>query len=225
MAAGGTKLPRSSPCSNSSASQAASQTSVLRPGRSLTCRALTNSSWKPTLLKDIPDRLPILAGGLHHHLGDPLAGQPPSQRLQPRGEGRERPHLLGSSAAPIRDAHADHYLVLGDIQPGAARVKQLHRRHLPMAYGWCPAGPTESTTLKHVLTATVRGAGRPPRQSYQRALSHQGKPSLAGPPRFSSLVAAPGHGGLIRVLHPGLFPQATPASSARAAAGDGQRGH
>jgi hypothetical protein len=47
MGAGGTKLPRSSPCSNSSASQAASQTSVLRPGKILTCRALTNSSSKP----------------------------------------------------------------------------------------------------------------------------------------------------------------------------------
>jgi hypothetical protein len=47
MAAGGTKLPRSSPCSSNSASQAASATSVLRPGRILTCRALTSSSWKP----------------------------------------------------------------------------------------------------------------------------------------------------------------------------------
>jgi hypothetical protein len=47
MAAGGTKLPRSSTCSNSSASQAASTTSVLRPGRILTWRALTSSNWKP----------------------------------------------------------------------------------------------------------------------------------------------------------------------------------
>jgi hypothetical protein len=30
---------------------------------------------------------------------------------------------------------------------------------------------------------------------------------LAGQARFSSLVAAPGHGGLIRVLLPVLFPQ------------------
>ena len=30
---------------------------------------------------------------------------------------------------------------------------------------------------------------------------------MAGHARFSSLVAAPGHGGLIRVLHPALFPQ------------------
>ena len=47
MAAGGTKLPRNSPCSNNSASHAASATSVLRPGTIFTCRALTNSNSKP----------------------------------------------------------------------------------------------------------------------------------------------------------------------------------
>jgi hypothetical protein len=47
-----------------------------------------------------------------------------------------------------------------------------------------------------VLTAIIRGAGKAPASSCQRALSHQGKPSLAGQPRFSSLVAAPGHVGL-----------------------------
>jgi hypothetical protein len=44
--------------------------------------------------------------------------------------------------------------------------------------------------------------GRPPRQSYQQALPHQGKPSLAGHTPFSSIVAAPGHAGLIS--NPGL---------------------
>src|SRR5215204_602198 len=83
MATGGTKLPRSSPCSNSSASQAASHTSVLRPGRSLTWRALTNSSRKPRPSSTYQTGFQLLAGGLHHHLGDPLGGQPPSQRLQP----------------------------------------------------------------------------------------------------------------------------------------------
>ena len=34
----------------------------------------------------------------------------------------------------------------------------------------------------------------------QRALPHQGKPSLAGQARFSSLVAAPSHGGLISIF-------------------------
>jgi hypothetical protein len=42
-------------------------------------------------------------------------------------------------------------------------------------------------------------------------LLHQGELSLAGHARFSSLVAAPGHGGLIRYLglsavRTGLFP-------------------
>jgi hypothetical protein len=32
---------------------------------------------------------------------------------------------------------------------------------------------------------------------YQQALPYQGKPSLAGHARFSSLVAATGHAGLI----------------------------
>jgi hypothetical protein len=34
---------------------------------------------------------------------------------------------------------------------------------------------------------------------YQRALPHQGEPSSAGPPRFSSIVAAPGHGVLSEI--------------------------
>jgi hypothetical protein len=49
---------------------------------------------------------------------------------------------------------------------------------------------------------------------YQRTLPHR-EPSLAGHARFSSLVAATGRGGLIRVLHPGLFAhRITPATCA-----------
>jgi len=47
MAAGGTKLERNRPCSSSSASQAASATSLLRPGKIFTCLAFTSSSSKP----------------------------------------------------------------------------------------------------------------------------------------------------------------------------------
>jgi hypothetical protein len=63
MAGGGTKLPRSSPHSSSSASQAASATSVLRPGRSLPWRAPAQQQRKPALLQHLPDRLPVVAGG------------------------------------------------------------------------------------------------------------------------------------------------------------------
>jgi hypothetical protein len=65
---------------------------------------------------------------------------------------------------------------------GSAWHQQLHRGHLLPHRRWCPAGPTDQATLNDVLTATVRGAGKAPRQCYQRALLHQGKPSLAGPP-------------------------------------------
>ncbi len=60
-----------------------------------------------------------------------------------------------------------------------------------------PGWPTDQATLKRVLTATVRGAGKAPHQSCQRALLHQGEPSLAGQTRFSSLWRPTSHVGLI----------------------------
>jgi hypothetical protein len=48
--------------------------------------------------------------------------------------------------------------------------------------------------------------GRPPRQSYQRALSHQGKPSLAGPPN-SHPSWRPRPCGSYQGSPPGPFPQ------------------
>src|SRR5215218_6318382 len=125
------------------------------------------------------DRLPVLAGGLHHHLGDALGLQPVRQGLQPRGEGRERPHLLVAATVPVGHAHAGHHLVFGDIQPGAARVKQLHRRHLPVSWvapgrayrvndaetrahsnsSWCREGP--SVSLINGLCCTKESRARP----------------------------------------------------------------
>jgi hypothetical protein len=84
IGAGGTKLPPSSPCSNSSASQAASHTSVLRPGRSLTWRALTNSSRKPRPSSTYQTGFQLLAGGLHHHLVTPSAASHPASASSPR---------------------------------------------------------------------------------------------------------------------------------------------
>src|SRR5215211_3101817 len=173
-------------------------TSVLRPGRILTWRALTNSSWKPRSSSTYHTGFQQLAGGLHHHLGYPLAGQPVGQRLQPRGEGLEGPHLLASAAVPVGHAHAGHHLVFGDVQPGAARYQQLHRRHLPSAVGWRPAGPTDQATLKRVLTATVRGAGKAP-------ASVLSTDSLA--PRKAELGRAPDS-------HPSWRPQAMRVLSA-----------
>jgi hypothetical protein len=166
-------------------------------------RALTNSSWKPCSSSTCQTGFQQLAGGLHHHLGDAFGGQPPSQRLQSRGEGRERAYLLGSSATPIRDTHAGHHLVLGDIQPGAARVKQLHRRHLPCRWvvpgranrgndaetrahsnsSWCRDGPRISRLNGLCCTKESRAwpgppiliprGGHKPWRSYQQSRAYR----------------------------------------------------
>src|SRR5512132_1224451 len=202
MAAGGTKLPRSSPHSSSSHSQAASPTSVVRPGRSLTWRALTNSSWKPALLQHRPDGLPVLAGRLHHDLGDVVVVEPLGEGLQTGAEGRVGVHLLAAPTSAIGHADAGHDLVLGDIQSGAALVEQLHRRHLLAGLGRHPAGPTDQATLKDVLTATVRGAETAPAAVLSAGSHAPRKAELGRATRFSSLVAAAGHGGLIRDRRP-----------------------
>jgi hypothetical protein len=112
----------------------------LAAGQDLDVAGVDQQQLEACLLQHIPDGLPVLAGGLHHHLGDPFGGQPPSQRLQARGEALEGPHLLASAAVPIGHAYAGHHLVFGDIQPGAARYQQLHRRHLPWLVGGARQG-------------------------------------------------------------------------------------
>src|SRR5206468_11686779 len=67
----------------------------------------------------------------------------------------------------------------------------------PPARGWRPAGPTEQATLKRVLIATVRGAGKAPASVLSTGSAAPRRAELGRATRFSSLVAAPGHGGLI----------------------------
>jgi hypothetical protein len=102
-------------------------------------RALTSSSSKPRSSSTCQIGFQLLAGGLQHHLGDSF-GQPPSQRLQPRGEGRVAADLLVAATVPVGHAHTGHHLVGGHIQPGTARVNQLHRRHLPRLVGGARRG-------------------------------------------------------------------------------------
>jgi hypothetical protein len=55
----------------------------LAAGEDLDVAGVDQQQLEACLLQHIPDGLPVLARGLHHHLGDPLAGQPVGQRLQP----------------------------------------------------------------------------------------------------------------------------------------------
>jgi hypothetical protein len=144
---------------------------------------------QPALLQHIPTGLPVLPRRLHHHLGDALPLQPVGQGLQARGERRVGADLLAASsptptrAGRVRDADAGHHLVLADIQPRGAFHDQLHRLPPPtgspvlVVPGRANRGNDAETRARSKQFVVP---GRPPRQSYQRALSHQGEPSLAG---------------------------------------------
>jgi hypothetical protein len=174
---------------------------VLRPGRSLTWRAPVQQQLQPALLQHVPDRLPVLAGGLRHCLGDALRLQPVRQGLQAGGERRVGADFLAATPATLtdpggRDADAGHHLLLADIQRrGAFHVSSTACHLLPdRLCWWRPAGPTEETTLKRVLAADSSWCREGPRIKLGHGLARTMRAELGRASPFSSLVAANGHG-------------------------------
>ena len=126
IGSGGTNEPRTRPCAPSWASQVASETSVLRPGRFFTCRALTSSTSNAGVLEQVVERLPVVPGGLHHRTGDPLGDQVLTQREDLVGGRAPRGHRLDRLAATrAGDPDADLGVLLGDVQPRAPRRVRL----------------------------------------------------------------------------------------------------
>ena len=78
------------------------------------------------VLQDRPRRLPIDAGGLHHHLRDAVAGEPVAQRQQPAHGGRELRDVLLAPAAHAGHARARGHLRLVDVQRRRALDDRLH---------------------------------------------------------------------------------------------------
>ena len=97
IGSGGTNEPRTRPCAPSWASQVASETSVLRPGRFFTCRALTSMHLEPGVLEQVVERLPVVPGRLHHRAGHPLGDQVLAQRQDLVGHRPPGGHRLGRS--------------------------------------------------------------------------------------------------------------------------------
>jgi hypothetical protein len=116
------------------------------------------------LLKDLPDRLPVPAGGLYLHLDHALGGQPVGQRLQPRGEGLDvrtswarpprpsgaRTHATTSSLATSNPAQRATSSSTVDtspcrwVMPGRAdRVNDAETRAHNNS-SWCRDGPRVS---------------------------------------------------------------------------------
>jgi hypothetical protein len=145
--------------------------------------------------------------------GDPLGGQPLSQRLQPRGAGPEGPYLLGAATVSVVGAHAGHQLVLGDVQPGAARRQQHRRRHLPCRWV-VPDRADRSGDAETPAHSNSSWCRKAPGRSFQRALLHQGKPSLAGPTDSDRGQRPAG-----RLRHSGTTPAGGPEVSLRSPLG------
>ena len=190
---GGTKLACSSPASASWHSHAASETSVLRPGTCLTCRALT-SMHSNSSSRIAHDRLPIDAGGLHHDLRDAVRGQPVAQRQQPADRRRELRHVLLAPAALVRaPARTRSPAPCGHPAPPGARrsspsLASSHDRHDTTA----AQGPQRTNESDRRARSTVRSSGETPHAKLTRAHRHQGKESASrATPESSPLFMRP----------------------------------
>jgi hypothetical protein len=136
------------------------------------------------------DGFPVLAGRLHHDGRHALVDQPGGERLELAGERPERADLGVPPAGVTRHPDADDHLVLADVELGTALVYDLHRATSVLTLR-CPAGPTESTTLKHVQAAKSSWCREGPRFSLFYGLSRtKGSRALPGTPPISSFLAA-----------------------------------
>ena len=133
----------------------------LAAGQDLDVAGVDQQQLEACLLEHLPDRLPILAGGLQHHLGDPSPASHSASASSPevkvwnlRTSWDRRPRSSGTRTQATTSS-------LATSNP-AQRATSSSTIDTSLACGWCPAGPTDQATLKRVLTATVRGAGKAP---------------------------------------------------------------
>jgi hypothetical protein len=109
------------------------------------------------VLEDVPDRLPIHTGGLHHHLRHAVSGQPVTQRQQATDRGRELGQVRLAHSASRGHPHARRHLSLVDIKRRRALDDHLH--HDPLAGPRCRLrGPRKTTSLKSVLDKQQSGS-------------------------------------------------------------------
>ena len=158
---GGTKLARSSPASASWHSQAASETSVLRPGTCLTWRAFTSSSSNSSsrIAQTGFQYTPVASIVTCVHTDAPPASRASVRR--PAHRRRELRHMLLATAA-LRPAPAH----TRSPAPCAHQAPPGAQRSSPQPYlpGFdttmiVAQGPRELTSLTGVLMATVRSSG------------------------------------------------------------------
>src|SRR6266516_3986377 len=184
MAGGGTKLPRSSPCSSSSASQAASATSVLRPGSILTCRALTSSSSTPRASST------YLIGFQYGPVASITTCVTPSAASQ--SANRSKSALkVGNARTSCRRAPPPGPGVRTQATTSSLATSNPAQRSTsrsttappspPVLAPQGPAGPTDQRRCKSCSQPQIALPGRPEELVLHSGLLHQGTTSSARP--------------------------------------------
>jgi hypothetical protein len=145
---------------------------VLRPGRILVVAGVDQQQFQPALLQHLPARLPVLPGGLHHHLGDALGLQPVRQGLQAGGERRVGADLQGGGVPDPR-------------RPGQGRGREATTSSLPTSS--TAARSTSSPTACPLLPARLcwRVPGRANRGNDAETRAHSRQFVVPGRPRIN----------------------------------------
>jgi hypothetical protein len=115
------------------------------------------------VLEQVPDRLPIHAGGLHHDLADGVRGQPVAQRQQPPDRRGELGHVRRAPTIGRRRAHASGDAGLVDIERRDPLDDDLHHTLLTSMTRSPSARAREiKESEKRARAATVRSSGTDP---------------------------------------------------------------
>src|SRR6266498_4180590 len=198
MAGGGTKLERSSPCSSSSASQAASATSVLRPGRILTWRALTSSSASPRSSSTYQTGFQYWPVASITTWVTPSASSQSASAARSalkvanvRTSWRRRPPAPG---AGVRTQATTSRLATSN--PAQRSTSRSTRPPPTVARTACRAwqGRPINEAVRRARSNSSRCREGPRHQSVRRACRTKQRRAQPGPAPFSSVAAPEGHG-------------------------------
>ncbi len=112
------------------------------------------------VLEDRPGGLPVDPGGLHRDLRHAVRLEPVAQPEQSLHRRSKPGHVLLTTAALARGAHARGHPLLVHIQRRRALNHRLHGSPFSSTAQSSPGEPWELTSLMGALKAAVRGAGK-----------------------------------------------------------------
>ena len=125
---GGTNEARTNPCAQ--IRQPRSIGDIALAARHIPGVAGVDQHHVQAVVEKVVERLPIGAGGLHHHTRDLLGEQMLPQREDLETSSRPRRHCRRCPSAPMAlNPHTDLRVFLREVDSRAPRVHYLHRIH------------------------------------------------------------------------------------------------